>query len=93
MIQLSITFRKNYQPHISALPPLPVELPLAANLEYADEMTLARSLQNRMPVESYVGRIIADGSISYLIQQCINFAASQADLFIVRPEPVKGKQN
>jgi recombination protein RecR len=25
-------------------------------LEYADEMTLARSLQNRLPVESYVGR-------------------------------------
>jgi recombination protein RecR len=24
-------------------------------LEYADEMTLARSLQNRLPVESYVG--------------------------------------
>jgi recombination protein RecR len=23
-------------------------------LEYADEMTLARSLQNRLPVESYV---------------------------------------
>lgn len=25
-------------------------------LEYADEMTLARSLQNRLPVDSYVGR-------------------------------------
>lgn len=25
-------------------------------LEYADELTLGRSLQNRMPVESYVGR-------------------------------------
>ncbi len=25
-------------------------------LEYADEMTLARSLQNRMPVDSYVGK-------------------------------------
>ena len=25
-------------------------------LEYADEMTLARSLQNRQPIESYVGR-------------------------------------
>jgi recombination protein RecR len=25
-------------------------------LEYADEMTLARSLQNRLPVESYVNR-------------------------------------
>ena len=25
-------------------------------LEYADEMTLARSLQNRLPVESYIGR-------------------------------------
>lgn len=25
-------------------------------LEYADEMTLARSLQNRLPVESYVSR-------------------------------------
>ena len=24
-------------------------------LEYADEMTLARSLQNRLPVENYVG--------------------------------------
>jgi len=25
-------------------------------LEYADEMTLARSLQNRLPVENYVSR-------------------------------------
>ncbi|HEX6332947.1 MAG TPA: toprim domain-containing protein, partial [Flavisolibacter sp.] len=25
-------------------------------LEYADEMTLARSLQNRLPVDSYVNR-------------------------------------
>jgi recombination protein RecR len=25
-------------------------------LEYADELTLGRSLQNRMPVENYVGR-------------------------------------
>ena len=24
-------------------------------LEYADEMTLARSISNRMPIESYVG--------------------------------------
>jgi recombination protein RecR len=24
-------------------------------LEYADEMTLARSISNRMPVENYVG--------------------------------------
>jgi recombination protein RecR len=25
-------------------------------LEYADEMTLARSITNRMPVDSYMGR-------------------------------------
>ena len=29
-------------------------LPPRGELEYADEMTLARSLQNRLPVESYV---------------------------------------
>jgi len=45
------------------LQPLPVRVTTIARgiafggeLEYADEMTLARSLQNRLPVESYVNR-------------------------------------
>ncbi|MDX2045959.1 MAG: recombination mediator RecR [Chitinophagaceae bacterium] len=44
------------------LKPSPVKITTIARgiafggeLEYADEMTLARSLQNRLPVESYVG--------------------------------------
>ena len=32
-----------------------VGIAFGGELEYADEMTLARSLQNRLPVESYVG--------------------------------------
>lgn len=45
------------------LQPLPIKITTIARgiafggeLEYADELTLGRSLQNRMPVESYVGR-------------------------------------
>ncbi len=45
------------------LQPLPIRITTIARgiafggeLEYADEMTLARSLQNRLPVENYVSR-------------------------------------
>lgn len=52
------------QKKLSALPsPAPVRITtisrgiaFGGELEYADEMTLARSLQNRLPVENYVSR-------------------------------------
>jgi hypothetical protein len=49
-------------------------------------MTLARSLQNRLPVEKYVSNRWKPVML-YIFNPFIIFAQLTADLFIVRPHP------
>ena len=53
-IPLSIIFRKKLQASQYRITTIARGIAFGGELEYADEMTLARSLQNRLPVESYV---------------------------------------
>ena len=46
--------QKKKQPHTIRITTISRGIAFGGELEYADEMTLARSLQNRLPVESYV---------------------------------------
>ena len=46
--------QKKRQPHTIRITTISRGSAFGGELEYADEMTLARSLQNRLPVESYV---------------------------------------
>ena len=46
--------QKKLQPFALKITTIARGIAFGGELEYADEMTLARSLQNRMPVESYV---------------------------------------
>lgn len=46
--------QKKIQPHNIRITTISRGIAFGGELEYADEMTLARSLQNRLPVESYV---------------------------------------
>lgn len=46
--------QKKLQPHNVRITTIARGIAFGGELEYADEMTLARSLQNRLPVESYV---------------------------------------
>ena len=46
--------QKKIQPHAIRITTISRGIAFGGELEYADEMTLARSLQNRLPVESYV---------------------------------------
>jgi recombination protein RecR len=46
--------QKKLQPHTLKITTIARGIAFGGELEYADEMTLARSLQNRLPVESYV---------------------------------------
>lgn len=46
----------NEQPQNIRITTIARGIAFGGELEYADEMTLARSLQNRLPVESYVSR-------------------------------------
>jgi recombination protein RecR len=46
--------QKKLQPHSVRITTIARGIAFGGELEYADEMTLARSLQNRLPVESYV---------------------------------------
>jgi len=46
--------QKKLPPHVKVTT-IARGIAFGGELEYADEMTLARSLQNRLPVESYVG--------------------------------------
>jgi recombination protein RecR len=77
---------RHHNPHHDHFPR---RVAFGGELEYADEHTLGRSLQNRMPVEKYVTPLRATFSCTALVYiQLIrlSFAAVlQADLFIVRP--------
>jgi recombination protein RecR len=46
--------QKKLQPSLIRITTIARGIAFGGELEYADEMTLARSLQNRLPVESYV---------------------------------------
>lgn len=46
--------QKKIQPHTIRITTISRGIAFGGELEYADEMTLARSLQNRLPVENYV---------------------------------------
>ena len=46
--------QKKIQPHQVRVTTISRGIAFGGELEYADEMTLARSLQNRLPVENYV---------------------------------------
>ncbi|MBI5371218.1 MAG: recombination protein RecR [Sphingobacteriales bacterium] len=46
--------QKKLQPHPVRITTIARGIAFGGELEYADEMTLARSLQNRLPVEKYV---------------------------------------
>ena len=46
--------QKKIQPHAIRVTTIARGIAFGGDLEYADEMTLARSLQNRLPVENYV---------------------------------------
>ena len=48
--------QKKLQPQPIRITTIARGIAFGGELEYADEMTLARSLQNRLPVESYVSR-------------------------------------
>jgi len=50
----SIISRNAFRATEPVLPPSPGALPFGGELEYADEMTLARSITNRLPIESYM---------------------------------------
>lgn len=53
-IQKKITAVLSSAPHAVRITTIARGIAFGGELEYADEMTLARSLQNRLPVESYV---------------------------------------
>ncbi|MGB3006117.1 MAG: toprim domain-containing protein, partial [Chitinophagaceae bacterium] len=53
-IQKKISSITNAQPDRIRITTIARGIAFGGELEYADEMTLARSLQNRLPVESYV---------------------------------------
>jgi recombination protein RecR len=46
--------QKKLQPHTISITTIARGIAFGGELEYADEMTLARSLQNRVPVERFV---------------------------------------
>jgi recombination protein RecR len=46
--------QKKLQPHQLTITTIARGISFGGELEYADELTLGRSLQNRMPVEKYV---------------------------------------
>lgn len=46
--------QKKLQPHVIKITTIARGIAFGGELEYADEMTLARSLQNRVPVERFV---------------------------------------
>jgi recombination protein RecR len=48
--------QKKLQPKNIRITTIARGIAFGGELEYADEMTLARSLQNRLPVEKYVSR-------------------------------------
>ena len=48
--------QKKLQPNNIRITTIARGIAFGGELEYADEMTLARSLQNRLPVEKYVSR-------------------------------------
>jgi recombination protein RecR len=48
--------QKKLQPYTLSITTIARGIAFGGELEYADEMTLARSLQNRLPVENYVSR-------------------------------------
>lgn len=48
--------QKRLQPHQVRITTIARGISFGGELEYADEMTLARSLQNRLPIENYVSR-------------------------------------
>lgn len=48
--------QKKLQPSMVRITTIARGIAFGGELEYADEMTLARSLQNRLPVESYVSK-------------------------------------
>ncbi|WP_315818556.1 hypothetical protein [Paraflavitalea speifideaquila] len=53
-IRRSIIFRKKLQSFPVRITTIARGIAFGGELEYADEMTLARSITNRLPVESYV---------------------------------------
>ncbi len=53
-IQKKLSTGYGGQPHTVRITTIARGIAFGGELEYADEMTLARSLQNRLPVESYV---------------------------------------
>jgi recombination protein RecR len=53
-IQKKLTSGSNGQPHPVRITTIARGIAFGGELEYVDEMTLARSLQNRLPVENYV---------------------------------------
>lgn len=53
-IQKKLSAASNVQPFNIRITTIARGIAFGGELEYADEMTLARSLQNRLPVESYV---------------------------------------
>lgn len=53
-IQKKLSAVSGAQPHPIRITTIARGIAFGGELEYADEMTLARSLQNRLPVESYV---------------------------------------
>jgi recombination protein RecR len=53
-IQKKISAGSSSVPHAVRITTIARGIAFGGELEYADEMTLARSLQNRLPVESYV---------------------------------------
>ena len=53
-IQKKLSAASGAQPHPIRITTIARGIAFGGELEYADEMTLARSLQNRLPVESYV---------------------------------------
>jgi len=55
-IQKKITSLVGEQPQNVRITTIARGIAFGGELEYADEMTLARSLQNRLPVENYVSR-------------------------------------
>jgi recombination protein RecR len=48
--------QKKMQPYTLSITTIARGIAFGGELEYADEMTLARSLQNRLPIENYVSR-------------------------------------
>lgn len=48
--------QKKLKPHSVRITTIARGIAFGGELEYADEMTLARSLQNRLPVENYVSK-------------------------------------